>query len=125
MLAAADPRLVREFDHFVEAVELLAEPEEAEPVESPRDRWRRIVAGLLYIETHRDRPLFAWPRLLIDRIVELEEHLVLWRARHARMVERIIGRRPGTGGSSGVDYLDATARIRIFPELWAARGLLG
>jgi len=125
MLHAADPRLVPEFDRFAEAVELLAAPADVDPEETPRDRWRRIVAGLLYIETYRDRPLFAWPRLLIDRIVELEEHLVLWRTRHARMVERIIGRRPGTGGSSGVDYLDATACIRIFPELWAARGLLG
>jgi tryptophan 2,3-dioxygenase len=40
------------------------------------------------------------------------------------MVERVIGRRVGTGGSSGVDYLDETARYRIFPELWAVRTLL-
>jgi len=40
------------------------------------------------------------------------------------MVERIIGRRVGTGGSPGVDYLDATARTRIFSELWTVRTLL-
>ena len=56
--------------------------------------------------------------------MELEEQLVLWRTRHARMVERTIGRRIGTGGSSGVDYLDQTSRYRIFPELWAVRTLL-
>jgi len=56
--------------------------------------------------------------------VELEEHLVLFRSRHARMVERIIGRRVGTGGSSGVDYLDQTARYRIFEELWTVRTIL-
>jgi tryptophan 2,3-dioxygenase len=54
----------------------------------------------------------------------MEELFVLWRTRHARMVERVIGRRVGTGGSSGVDYLDETARYRIFPELWAVRTLL-
>ena len=43
---------------------------------------------------------------------------------NARMVERVIGRRIGTGGSSGVDYLDETARYRIFPDLWAIRTLL-
>jgi tryptophan 2,3-dioxygenase len=40
------------------------------------------------------------------------------------MVERTIGRRMGTGGSAGVDYLDQTARYRIFTELWAVRTLL-
>jgi tryptophan 2,3-dioxygenase len=40
------------------------------------------------------------------------------------MVERIIGRRIGTGGSPGVDYLDKTTKYRIFKELWAVRTLL-
>ena len=45
--------------------------------------------------------------------------------RHARMVERVIGRRVGTGGSDGVDYLDRTAlAYRVFREIWAARTLL-
>jgi tryptophan 2,3-dioxygenase len=85
---------------------------------------RRIRAALLFIESYRDLPLLAWPRLLLDTVVEMEELFILWRTRHARMVERVIGRRIGTGGSSGVDYLDETARYRIFPELWAVRTLL-
>jgi tryptophan 2,3-dioxygenase len=89
-----------------------------------RARVRRIRAGLLFVESYRELPLLAWPRLLVDTIVELEEQLVLWRTRHARMVERTIGRRMGTGGSAGVDYLDETARYRIFTELWAVRTLL-
>jgi tryptophan 2,3-dioxygenase len=92
--------------------------------DAERERTRRIRAGVLFIESYRELPLLAWPRLLIDTIVELEEQLVLWRTRHARMVERIIGRRMGTGGSSGVDYLDQTTRYRIFEELWAVRTLL-
>jgi tryptophan 2,3-dioxygenase len=92
--------------------------------EPERERLRRVRAGVLFIESYRELPLLAWPRLLIDTIVELEEQLVLWRTRHARMVERIIGRRVGTGGSAGVDYLDATTRYRIFDELWAVRTIL-
>jgi len=89
-----------------------------------RHKMRRVRAALVFIESYRDLPLLAWPRLLIDTVVELEEQLVLWRTRHARMVERTIGRRIGTGGSSGVDYLDRTAGYRIFGELWAVRTLL-
>jgi tryptophan 2,3-dioxygenase len=85
---------------------------------------RRARAGLLFIESYRELPLLAWPRLLLDTVVELEEQLLLWRNRHARMVERIIGRRVGTGGSAGVEYLDKTAGARIFGELWTVRTLL-
>jgi tryptophan 2,3-dioxygenase len=84
----------------------------------------RIRAGVLFIESYREVPLLAWPRLLLDQVVELEEQLVLFRTRHARMVERIIGRRVGTGGSSGVEYLDNTTRYRVFGELWTVRTLL-
>jgi tryptophan 2,3-dioxygenase len=95
-----------------------------ESAETERLRTRRIRAAILFIESYRDLPLLAWPRLLLDTVVEMEELFILWRTRHARMVERVIGRRIGTGGSSGVDYLDETTRYRIFPELWAVRTLL-
>jgi tryptophan 2,3-dioxygenase len=86
-------------------------------------RRARIRAAMLFIETYRELPLLAWPREVLDGLVELEEMFVVYRQRHARMVERVIGRRTGTGGSSGVDYLDATARYRIFGDLWAIRTL--
>ena len=84
----------------------------------------RARAGLLFIESYRELPLLSWPRRLIDSMVELEASMVLFRSHHARMVERTIGRRMGTGGSSGVDYLDATTRYRVFVDLWAVRTLL-
>lgn len=66
-----------------------------------------------------------------DRLIQLAEAMVdhdegfgLWRARHVYMVERIIGRRPGTGGSAGVAYLRSTIDKRFFPELWELRALL-
>ena len=84
----------------------------------------RARIGLLFIESYRELPLLAWPRTLIDAVVGLEEAMLLWRSTHARMVERMIGRRVGTGGSSGVDYLDATTKYRVFGDLWTVRTLL-
>ena len=47
-----------------------------------------------------------------------------WRHDHARMVERIIGKRTGTGGPVELTTLDATARYRIFKDLWEVRTIL-
>jgi tryptophan 2,3-dioxygenase len=85
---------------------------------------KRYRAGLLFIESYRELPLLAWPRLLIDALVEVDSQMVMFRHRHARAVERIIGRRIGTGGSSGVNYLDETTKIRVFHDLWTVRTVL-
>jgi tryptophan 2,3-dioxygenase len=93
--------------------------------EEERSRLRHIRASLVFIESHRELPRLAWPREVIETTLALEQAMIVWRQRHARMVERMIGRRTGTGGSRGVDYLDATAlRYRIFDEIWAVRSLL-
>ncbi len=96
----------------------------AESFLRPNGQVHRAHAGLLYIESHRDLPLLAWPRRLVDTIVEVEQSMLAFRHAHARMVERMIGRRMGTGGSAGVDYLDATTKYRVFTELWAVRAML-
>lgn len=88
-------------------------------------RISRIRAALVFIEGYRELPLLAWPRELVDGIIALEQAFLVFRQRHARMVERIIGRRVGTGGSAGVEYLDQTAlRYRVFSDVWAVRTLL-
>jgi tryptophan 2,3-dioxygenase len=85
----------------------------------------RIRAAIVFIESYRELPLLAWPREVVDNLVALEQAFLVFRQRHARMVERVIGRRTGTGGSAGVDYLDQTAlRYRVFSDLWAVRTLL-
>lgn len=100
---------------------LLAEDEP----EETRARASRIRAALVFTESYRELPLLAWPREVIDGLTTFEQAFVIFRQRHARMVERMIGRRTGTGGSAGVDYLDTTAlRYRVFRELWAVRTLL-
>jgi tryptophan 2,3-dioxygenase len=97
----------------------------AEVPEGERRVVSRVRAALVFIESYRELPLLAWPRAVIDALVAFEQSFVIFRQRHARMVERVIGRRTGTGGSAGVDYLDQTAlRYRIFRDVWAVRTLL-
>ncbi len=57
-----------------------------------------------------------------EALVDIDEGVQEWRYRHVKMVERIIGSRTGTGGSSGADYLRSTLFRPAFPELWEVRG---
>jgi tryptophan 2,3-dioxygenase len=59
--------------------------------------------------------------LVAERLVDLDEGLQEWRYRHVKMVERTIGAKQGTGGSSGAAYLTGTLFTPVFPDLWAAR----
>jgi len=56
-----------------------------------------------------------------EELVDLEDAFRLWRFRHVTTVERIIGFKPGTGGTSGVEYLRKMLDVVLFPELWKAR----
>jgi tryptophan 2,3-dioxygenase len=86
---------------------------------------KRLRAAILFVDSNRMLPLLSWPGQVIDGLIECEQAMLAFRQRHARMVERVIGRRVGTGGSDGVAYLDQTAlKYRVFTEIWAARTLL-
>ena len=58
---------------------------------------------------------------MCEKLVDVEEYFQLWRFRHMKTVERIIGFRPGTGGSSGVGFLRQALELTFFPELFAVR----
>ena len=58
---------------------------------------------------------------ICERLVDLDEGIQEWRYRHVKMVERTIGNKMGTGGSSGVNYLRSTLFQPAFPDLWAIR----
>jgi tryptophan 2,3-dioxygenase len=62
---------------------------------------------------------------MAEKLVDVEEQFLLWRFRHMKTVERIIGFKVGTGGSSGVNFLKAALSIRLFPELWDVRTEIG
>src|SRR4051794_4196574 len=59
-----------------------------------------------------------------ERLVDLDEGVQEWRYRHVKMVERTIGDKAGTGGSSGAEYLRTTLFRAMFPDLWAVRSAL-
>jgi tryptophan 2,3-dioxygenase len=61
---------------------------------------------------------------ICERLVDLDEGFAEWRYRHVRMVERTIGVKPGTGGSSGAAYLRTTLGQNLFPDLWEIRSRL-
>ena len=60
-----------------------------------------------------------------EELVDLEENFQLWRFRHLKTVERVIGVKRGTGGSSGVAFLRQALELTFFPELYAVRTEIG
>ncbi|MFM6970991.1 MAG: tryptophan 2,3-dioxygenase family protein, partial [Rhodoluna sp.] len=70
------------------------------------------------LDVHRNDPEAA---MVCEALVDLDEGLQEWRYRHVKMVERTIGRKPGSGGSSGVGYLASTLFHPVFADLWAIR----
>ncbi|MGH9819036.1 MAG: tryptophan 2,3-dioxygenase [Pyrinomonadaceae bacterium] len=84
-------------------------------VGSHEEKVAAIVEILTHPEKHADH--FIMQDLLIDH----DENIALWRSHHVLMVERMLGMKPGTGGSEGVGYLATTLSKKFFPELWEAR----
>jgi tryptophan 2,3-dioxygenase len=87
----------------------------AEPyVEDPRvtEAWRTV-----YRDVEKYWDLYE----LAEKLVDLEYRFHLWRFSHMKTVERIIGAKPGTGGTSGVKYLKKALDLTFYPELWAVR----
>jgi len=83
---------------------------------APDPELQRVLVGV-----YRTDPECA---RLCERLVDLDEGFQEWRYRHVKMVERTIGTRPGTGGSSGAEYLRATLFQPAFPDLWLIRSQL-
>lgn len=81
----------------------------------PRPEVTSVIA-----DAYRSDPQAA---LVLERLLDIDEGLQEWRYRHLKMVERTIGAKAGTGGSSGAQYLASTLFAPVFPELWNARQL--
>jgi tryptophan 2,3-dioxygenase len=58
---------------------------------------------------------------MCEKLIDVDEQLALWRFRHVKVVQRIIGWKRGTGGTSGVDYLKTIVDTLLFPDLWDVR----
>src|ERR671914_236726 len=141
------PEMLEVFDHSAEEQERLREALEAP---SLYDETLRLLARRGFaippdrVERDWSRPLEPDPRLieafkaiyearerhweayeLCEELVDIEESFQLWRFRHLKTVERIIGGKSGTGGSSGTAFLRAALDLRFFPELWDVRTEIG
>jgi tryptophan 2,3-dioxygenase len=81
------------------------------------------ILGSLRKAAH-DRSSFADVWALAEALLQHDELAAAWRARHVVMVERMIGTKTGTGGSSGADYLRSRLPMRFFPLLWELRSRL-
>jgi tryptophan 2,3-dioxygenase len=69
-----------------------------------------------------ERPEAAWDAYeMSEKLVDIDEAYALWRYRHLKVVERVIGYKRGTGGTAGVNYLRQVIDDRLFPELWDVR----
>lgn len=80
------------------------------------------VQSVVEILTHPEK--YADFFVMQDLLIEHDENIALWRSHHVLMVERMLGMKPGTGGSAGVGYLATTLTKKFFPELWEARTYL-
>lgn len=76
------------------------------------EAWRKV-----YRDTTKHWELYE----LAEKLVDLEYRFHLWRFSHMKTVERIIGAKKGTGGTSGVSYLKKALELTFYPELWAVR----
>ncbi len=83
-----------------------------EPHDAIEDAWLEIYTK---VDEHWD--LYS----LAEKVTAIEYYFQEWRFKHMKTVSRVIGHKPGTGGSSGVSYLVKALDLRFFPELWAMR----
>ena len=74
-----------------------------------------------WLDVYRDADRWFELYELAEKLVDIDDALAAWRHKHVLTVERIIGNKPGTGGSAGAPYLRATLEKRLFPELWMLR----
>jgi len=83
----------------------------------PHSEGLRAVFRRIYEE-----PTRCWDAYeMAEKLVDVDEQFALWRFRHMKVVQRIIGHKRGTGGTAGFDYLKHLIDLTFFPDLWDVR----
>jgi tryptophan 2,3-dioxygenase len=115
------------YDEFLRLLARRGYPVPPDCVERDWSQPHRRRADLLpALKTIYERPEQHWDEYeLCEELVDVEESFQLWRFRHMKTVERIIGYKRGTGGSSGVGFLRAALDLTFFPELLDVRTEIG
>ena len=107
------------YDEFLRYLARRGLPVPAERVErdwsQPYERHAAVIAVFKSVYENTER---YWAEYdMCEKLVDVEENFLLWRFRHVKTVERIIGFKRGTGGTAGVAFLRNTLETRLFPEL--------
>jgi tryptophan 2,3-dioxygenase len=92
-------------------------------ITEPHEKNDGVTAAIKIVYEQPDQWWDAYE--MCEKLVDLDEQFALWRFRHMKTVERIIGFKRGTGGSSGVPFLKQLIDQEFFPELWAVRTEIG
>jgi tryptophan 2,3-dioxygenase len=111
------------YDEFLRYLARRGQPVPKDRVERDWSRPYEGSAGVLAVfrRIYEDTPRYWNEYDMCEKLVDIEERFQLWRFRHVTTVKRIIGFRQGTGGSSGVAFLNKALDITFFPELWDVR----
>ena len=94
----------------------------AAPTTSPCGSDEEVLASLRTVAHDRSQYAAVWA--VAEALLQHDELAANWRARHVTMVERMIGGKSGTGGSSGAPYLRSRLALRYYPLLWDLRSEL-
>ncbi len=124
VLARLDAELARESLYqaalrFLETRLGLALPEAAFAKDQPYARQQEVLDA--WLRVYREAAGFPDLFDLAEQLVEIEDRFRCWRFNHVTTVERVIGAKTGTGGTSGVSYLRRMLDVTLFPELWELR----
>lgn len=116
--AVQEAQLTQNREHF----DTLFDPAKYETLRDAGHRAlsHRAFLAALFVNLYRDEPILHLPFRFLTSLMDIDEGLTTWRYRHALMVSRMIGSKVGTGGTSGHEYLKATAdRHKVFGDLFA------
>lgn len=111
------------YDEFLRYLHRQGHGVPAECIERDWSEPHQRNAGLVpvLVEIYRNTDRYWSEYALCERLVDVEESFQLWRFRHMKTVERVIGFKRGSGGSSGVDFLKRALDLTFFPELLDVR----
>ena len=111
------------YDEFLRLLARKGHPIPADRLERDFTRpYEKSAQVMAVFKTVYDAPVQHWAAYeMAEKLVDTEERFHLWRFRHMKTVHRIIGHKQGTGGSSGVTFLQKALEQTFFPELWDVR----